>query len=61
MNGKVHTFQKDFDNYEDYRAYLDDHPEYIPRSYLGDWWSPWAQWDPLLPDYAEENKTRALP
>ena len=57
MNGKLHTIEKDFDSYDDYRAYLDEHPEYIPRAYLGDWWSPWAQWDPLLPDYA----TPALP
>ena len=64
LNGKVHTIQKDFDNYEDYRAFLEENPEYLSRAYLGDWWSPWAQWDPLLPDYAiwaPPADTRYLP
>ena len=64
MNGKVHTFQKDFDDYEEYSAFLEENPEYISRAYLGDWWSPWALWDPLLPDYATSSlpsNTRHLP
>ena len=64
LNGKLHTFQKDFDNYEDYRVFLEENPEYLSRAYLGDWWSPWAQWDPLLPDYASSTPptdTRYLP
>lgn len=36
---------------------MNEHPDYAPRAYLGDWWSPWSLWDPLLPDY----QTPALP
>lgn len=55
MNGKVHTFQKDFDDYDSYREFLDHNPEYLSRAYLGNWWNPWAQWDPLLPDFQEST------
>lgn len=65
VNGKVHTFQKDFDDYDDYRAFLADHPDYVPRAILGNWWNPWSQWDPLLPDFqtnvALPADTRYLP
>lgn len=58
INGKVHTFQKDFDDYDDYKIFLEQNPDYLPRAYLGNWWSPWRDWNPLLPDYQE---TPALP
>lgn len=58
INGKVHTFQKDFDDYDDYATFLEKNPEYLPRAYLWNWWSPWRDWNPLLPDYQE---TPALP
>ncbi len=58
MNGKVHTFQKDFDNYEDYQGFLDNNPEYNPSSIFRNFWNPWSAWDRVLPNY--EN-TRLLP
>ncbi len=65
INGKVHTFQKDFDDYDDYKIFLEQNPDYLPRAYLGDWWSPWRDWNPLLPDYQETPSfpadTRHLP
>lgn len=66
VNGKIHTFQKDFDDYDTYRSFLDENPEYLPKAYLGDWWSPWKTWNPLLPDFIEDRKmlptdTRHLP
>ena len=53
VNGKIYTFQKDFDDYDSYREFLDENPTYLSHAHLGDWWSPWAQWDPLLSDYQE--------
>lgn len=65
INGKVHTFQKDFDDYDDYKIFLEQNPDYLPRAYLGNWWSPWRDWNPLLPDYQEAPSlpadTRHLP
>ena len=65
INGKVHTFQKDFDDYDDYRTFLDENPDYLPRATLWDWWSPWRDWNPLLPDFQEMTllpaDTRHLP
>ncbi len=58
VNGKVHTFQKDFDDYDTYRSFLDENPDFLPRAFLGDWWSPWKTWNPLLSDFEE---VRALP
>ena len=58
VNGKIHTFQKDFDDYDAYRAFLDENPDFLPRATLGDWWSPWKNWNPLLPDFEE---IKALP
>lgn len=65
VNGKVHTFQKDFDDYDTYREFLGENPEYLPRAFVGNWWSPWKNWDPLLPDYQDNAlipaDTRHLP
>ncbi|GAB0174283.1 MAG: hypothetical protein HHAS10_01620 [Candidatus Altimarinota bacterium] len=58
VNGKVHTFQKDFDDYDAYRTFLDENPDFLPRAYLGDWWSPWKTWNPLLSEFEE---VRSLP
>lgn len=61
----MHTFQKDFDDYDDYKVFLEQNPEYLPRAYLGNWWSPWRDWNPLLPDFQETPllpaDTRHLP
>ena len=43
---------------------MNEHPDYAPRAYLGDWWSPWSLWDAMLPDYqapALPADTRLLP
>jgi hypothetical protein len=42
VNGKVHTFQKDFDDYDAYSEFLDANPEYSPRGFLESFWSPWS-------------------
>ena len=28
INGKVHTFQKDFDDYESYRSFIEENPDF---------------------------------
>jgi hypothetical protein len=65
VNGKEHTFLKDFDDYDSYREFLKENPEYLSQMSLGDKWNPWRQWDPLLPDFQEEAPlpldTRHLP
>jgi hypothetical protein len=65
INGKVHTFQKDFDDYDTYRTFLDENPDYLPHATLWNWWNPWNQWNPLLPDFQEVSvlpaNTRHLP
>lgn len=42
INGKVHTFQKDFDDYDSYQRFVSENPEYNTKSlfqnFLG-WWS----------------------
>lgn len=49
MNGKVHTFQKDFDDYDTYQEFVGQHPEYSPRAFLENLWNPWGLWEnPLL-------------
>lgn len=55
VDGKVPTFQKDFEDYDSYREFMDQHPEYLSRAYLGNWWNPWSQWDPLLPDFQDST------
>ena len=42
INGKVHSFQKDFDDYDAYHDFLETHPEYSPRQTLVDFWNPWS-------------------
>ncbi|MBC7498025.1 hypothetical protein H7170_00090 [Candidatus Gracilibacteria bacterium] len=59
VNGKAHTLQKDFDDYTSYREFFDQNPEYLSRAYLGDWWSPWSQWDALFPDFQENTDDRS--
>lgn len=48
MNGKVHTFQKDFDDYDDYQGFLDCNPEYHPSSFFRNFWNPWATLDGFM-------------
>lgn len=49
MNGKVHTFQKDFDDYDSYQEFIGHNPEYSPRSFLDAFWNPWGMADRYLP------------
>ena len=48
MNGKVHTFQKDFDNYDDYQKFVGDHPEYDSVRLFQNFWNPWSLYDNTL-------------
>ncbi len=49
INGKVHTFQKDFDDYDSYQEFVGQNPEYSPRSLIESFWNPWSFWEKLLP------------
>jgi hypothetical protein len=55
VNGKKQTLQKDFDDYDSYREFIDQNPEYLPLMSTWDWWNPWREWDPILPDYQKTN------
>ena len=46
VNGKVHTFHKDFDDYESYQEFISSHPEYNQN--ILDTWNPWRMWDHLV-------------
>lgn len=65
VNGKVHTFQKDFDDYDSYQEFVGAHPEYSPRSFLENFWNPWASFDRYLPSTDDTRyltaDTRHLP
>ena len=41
VNGKVHTFQKDFDDYDDYQKFVGENPEYNPSRLFENFWNPW--------------------
>ncbi len=49
VNGKIHTFQKDFDDYATYEEFLGDHPEYSPRNFLENFWNPWRGLERITP------------
>lgn len=65
INGKVHTFQKDFDDYESYQDFVGAHPEYSPRAFIENFWNPWWSFDRFLPSYDQNSllpaDTRHLP
>lgn len=42
IHGKVHTFQKDFDDYDSYQAFISEHPEYSTKQFFEDFWNPWS-------------------
>ena len=48
MDGKVHTFQKDFDDYDDYQKFVGAHPEYDSTRLFQNFWNPWSLWDNTL-------------
>lgn len=48
VNGKVHSFQKDFDDYDDYQEFLVGHPEFNTQNFLDTFWNSWKSWDPFL-------------
>lgn len=45
INGKIHTFQKDFDDYEAYQEFVQQNPEYNTSRFLDTWTQPWSLWD----------------
>ena len=45
INGKVHSFQKDFDDYDSYQEFIGNNPEYAPRPFLTNFWNPWLAID----------------
>lgn len=49
INGKVHTFQKDFDDYESYQDFIHQNPEYNTPRLFDSWIQPWAFWDNIFP------------
>ena len=48
INGKLHTFQKDFDDYDDYQKFVGDHPEYDSVRLFQNFWNPWSLYDNTL-------------
>lgn len=48
VNGKIHTFQKDFDDHDAYIEFINANPEYSPRGFLENFWSPWSLFDRSL-------------
>lgn len=66
INGKVHTFQKDFDDYDAYQEFVTKNPEYDTSNLFRNAWNPWSMWDRFFtPTYAPENilpaNTKHLP
>lgn len=59
INGKVHTFQKDFDDYDSYQKFISENPEYNTKSlfqnFLGGWNSPFDSF------FALPGGTQSLP
>jgi hypothetical protein len=55
VNGKVHTFQKDFDDYDQYQEFIGNHPEYNVVDSFQPLWNPWRVLDRfVLPSWTEE-------
>lgn len=42
INGKVHTFQKDFDDYDTYQKFIAEHPEYSNDRLFSPFLDPWS-------------------
>lgn len=57
VNGKVHTFQKDFDDYDAYQEFVRENPEYNPTRLIGNFWNPWSAWDGLFPSLTGAGAT----
>lgn len=45
VNGKVHTFQKDFDDYDTYQKFVSENPEYNTVDIFRNFWNPWGELD----------------
>lgn len=45
VNGKVHTFQKDFDDYDTYQEFIGKNPEYNIADSFQSFWNPWRMLD----------------
>lgn len=45
VNGKVHTFQKDFDDYDTYQEFVAKNPEYNIADSFQSFWNPWKMLD----------------
>lgn len=66
INGKLHTFQKDFDDYDDYQAFIEQNPEYDSPGFFRNPWGPWSVWDGIFTPIGTESPalpadTRYLP
>jgi len=63
INGKVHSFQKDFDDYDSYQEFLSAHPEYNQNLFEN--FNPWRVWDYVLgsgtPQHLPLTDTKYLP
>ncbi len=59
INGKVHSFQKDFDDYDAYQEFVANNPEYSPYSFFENFWNPVSFLNQLQPVYWDN--IRALP
>lgn len=46
INGKVHTFQKDFDDYESYQSFLAENPDFNTTRIFENIWQPFQLWNP---------------
>ena len=57
INGKVHSFQKDFDDYDAYYDFIENNPEYSPRHALVDFWNPWSIFDRSYPTHSLASHT----
>lgn len=55
VNGKVHTFQKDFDDYDTYQEFITKNPEYDTTSLFRGFWNPWSTWESLFPVHTQSN------
>lgn len=66
INGKVHSFQKDFDDYDSYQEFVSSNPEYAPQVFLDNFWNPFGllnQIQSAYPDnsYSLPTNTKYLP
>ncbi|MFO0763920.1 MAG: hypothetical protein U0518_03630 [Candidatus Gracilibacteria bacterium] len=59
INGKVHTFQKDFDDYDSYQKFINENPEYNTKGLFQNFFDGWNS--PFDSFFALPGGTRTLP